>query len=361
MTSSTPISHPATAERFEEKTTKYLRDLAEKSPAIRAMYFYDAEYEDLPPPVENDLFFEKRLATTKGLVAKYPGRALLLLSYTCAANCRFCERQDRVGVGLDTEGRLNVDEVRAAVDEVRERPDIHEVIFSGGDPLMNTKGLCLAAELLGEVDHVTMLRIHTRVPVQNPDRVNFDALESIVNLPSAFYLSVHIDHPDELTPQSEAVLKRLRSLGYILLCQSVFLRGINDDADTLARLYTRLAALGVRPYYIYHCQPIPTTMRFVMAVEDEVAIMSELRERLSGLAYPQHVLELQHTTGKVIVPTNHWDTDLASVRDFVGERHDVRDRAMTVQPAVEDQQFRNGIMTQVVDPPARPAPGGTRP
>jgi lysine 2,3-aminomutase len=336
------------ADRFQEKTTSYLRDLAARSPAIRTMYFFDPEHEDVPASLDNDLFFEKRLATTKGLVAKYPGRALLLLSYTCAANCRFCERQDRVGVGLDAEGRLRPEEIRAAVDHLRDRPDIYEVIFSGGDPLMNSKGLRLAAELLGQVEHVTMLRIHTRVPVQLPSLVDFDMLAAIVDIPSCFYLSVHIDHPDELTPESEAVITRLRKLGFVMLCQSVFLRGVNDDVDTLRRLYERLAALGVRPYYIYHCQPIPTTMRFVMDIGDEVAIMSQLRQQLSGLAYPQHVLELQHTTGKVIVPTDHWDVDLGTVRDFVGATHDVRQRALTVQPPADDALFEQGVLEPVV-------------
>jgi len=338
-------------DRFQEKTTPYLRELAATSDAVRTMYFYDPEHEDVPAQPDNDLFFEKRLTTAKGLVAKYPGRALLLLSYTCAANCRFCERQDRVGVGLDAEGRLSTEEVRAAVDHLRTRPDIYEVIFSGGDPLMNTKGLRLATELLGELDHVTMLRIHTRVPVQAPSRVDLDMLASIVDIPSTFYLSIHIDHPDELTAESEAVIRQLRKTGFVLLCQSVFLRGVNDDVATLKRLYERLAALGVRPYYIYHCQPIPTTMRFVMDLADEVAIMSQLREQVSGLAFPQHVLELQHTTGKVVAPTNHWDTDLTTVRDFVGATHDVRDRALTVQPATDDDQFRSGVMEQVVAPP----------
>jgi lysine 2,3-aminomutase len=349
------MSTESIADRFQEKTTAYLRDLAARSPAIRKMYFFDPEHEDVPASLDNDLFFEKRLTTAKGVVAKYPGRALMLLSYTCAANCRFCERQDRVGVGLDAEGRLRPDEILAAVDYLRNRTDIYEVIFSGGDPLMNSKGLSLAAELLGELDHITMLRIHTRVPVQLPSLVDFDLLASIVDVPSSFYLSIHIDHPDELTVESEAVITKLRKLGFILLCQSVFLRGVNDDVATLKRLYERLSALGVRPYYIYHCQPIPTTMRFVMDLQDEIAIMSELREQLSGLAYPQHVLELQHTTGKVIVPTNHWDTDLTSVRDFVGGAHNVRERALTVQPPADDGMFARGVLDQVVAPPTHRA------
>jgi lysine 2,3-aminomutase len=330
--------------RFREKTTTYLRRLAESSEAIRTMYFFDPKYEDIPAQLEADLFFEKRLASTKGLVAKYPGRALLLLSYTCAANCRFCERQDRVGVGLDSEGRLRPEDVEAAVAEIRRREDIYEVIFSGGDPLANPIGLEHAANLLAGVDHVRMLRIHTRFPMQQPERVPLKTLERIAPLRDAFYLSLHIDHPDELTAETESVIRALRGMGFILLCQSVFLRGVNDSVKVLKRLYTRLATLGVRPYYIYHCQPIPTTMRFVMRIEDEVRLMSELREQVSGLAYPQHVLELQHTTGKVIVPTDHWAVNTSEVRDFVGRIHSIEQRAMQVQAAVAESEYRVGVL-----------------
>jgi lysine 2,3-aminomutase len=255
----------------------------------------------------------------------------MLLSYTCAANCRYCERQDRVGVGLDSEGRLNDDEIRAVSAALLERPQINEVILSGGDPLTHPKGLDLATELLGANPAIKVLRIHTRFPVQMPAKVDFDLLERIVGRAETFYFSLHIDHPDELTEDVEDVITRIRRLGYVMLCQSVFLRGINDSVETLERLFVRLFELGVRPYYIYHCQPIPTTMRFVMALEEEVAIMSTLRERISGLAFPQHVLELQHTSGKVIVPTNHWISDLSQVRDFTGNVQVVSERAMVVQ------------------------------
>ena len=119
--------------------------------------------------------------------------------------------------------------------------------------------------------------------------------------------------------ETEAVIERLRRTGAILLCQSVFLKGVNDDVDVLFRLFGRLAELGVRPYYIYHCHPIPTTLRFVMRLEDEIAIMSRLRERLSGVAFPQHIFEMRHTTGKLAVPTDHWNVDLKEVRDFNGD------------------------------------------
>ncbi|MDC0935787.1 multiheme c-type cytochrome [Pirellulales bacterium] len=141
--------------------------------------------------------------------------------------------------------------------------------LSGGDPLTHSHGLRFASQQMARIPQVEILRVHTRFPLQFPDKVNFELLTGIAALRPTFYLSLHVDHPDELTQKVEAVIRRLCNLGAILLCQSVFLKGISDDLEVLARMFTRLAELGVRPYYIYHCHPIATTMRFVMRLETE--------------------------------------------------------------------------------------------
>lgn len=308
---------------FAEKTTSHIRRLAGSSAAIRKMYYFDPEYERLPVNRDVDLFLEKQLTQTKGLVYKYSGRVIVLLSYTCAANCRYCERQDRVGVGLDEQGRLSNIEIERAADFVARSEEISEVIFSGGDPLTHPRGLEHAAQLIAQIPHVNIIRVHTRYPIQVPDKTDFELVERLAALRTTLYISLHIDHPDELTTHTESAIQRLRMAGAILLCQSVFLKGVNDDCDVLSRLFTRLVELGVRPYYIYHCHPIPTTMRFVMRLEQEIKIMSRLRERLSGIACPQHIFEMRHTTGKLVVPTDHWNVDLMEVRDFNQKAMDI--------------------------------------
>ncbi len=321
---------PSPDDRFAEKTTAHLRELAQTSDAIRRMYVFDPEHEDLPADRDADLFLEKQLTRTKGVVYKYPGRAIVLLSYTCAANWRYCERQDRVGVGLDQEGRWTEEEIASAIAFVAEHEEIGEVIFSGGDPLTHPTGLEAAWTGMADLPHVEMLRVHTRYPLQLPGKVDFELLGRLAEQRPTPYLSLHVDHPDELTEETERVIRRLRGLGYVMICQSVFLKGVNDDIEVLERLFTRLAQLGVRPYYLYHCHPIATTMRFVMRLEDEVAIMSRLRERLSGVACPQHIFEMRGTTGKLAVPTDHWRTDLTTVTDFHGADQDVESVAMDV-------------------------------
>jgi lysine 2,3-aminomutase len=262
--------------------------------------------------------YEKRNSPIKGVVYKFRGRIVVLLSYTCAANCRYCERQDRVGVGLDSNGYLRPDEIQHIVSFIEANGEINEVILSGGDPLMNPGGLKLISGLLSKLEQIKILRIHTRVPVQQPGLVDLQLLSDISSQFRTCYFSVHIDHPDELTTETEDTMLKIRRAGYIMLAQSVFLKGINDDFAILRSLFLRLSELGIRPYYIYHCQAIPTTMRFVMHLEEEIKLMTQLREHLSGIAFPQHVIDVQHTIGKILVPTNHWHVDLSEMRDFKG-------------------------------------------
>ena len=209
-------------------------------------------------------------------------------------------------------------------------PELTRGDLQRGRPADAPAGLESAWTQIAGLPHVEILRIHTRYPLQLPEKVDFELLGRLAGANVTPYLSLHVDHPDELTPEVESCVRRLRALGYVLLCQSVFLKGVNDDADVLARMFTRLAQLGVRPYYLYHCHPIATTMRFVMRLEDEIAIMSRLRERLSGVACPQHIFEMRGTTGKLVVPTDHWNVALDAVRDFDRREHDLQSAAMSI-------------------------------
>jgi lysine 2,3-aminomutase len=311
--------------RFAEKLTPYLRQLTEKSQALHKVYVFDPEHEDIPADTERDLLNEKKTSSVFGVVKKYEGQVLVLLSYTCAAHCRYCERQDRVGVGLDAVGRLTNKQIDAVVNSIETDPTIYEVIASGGDPLTHPKGLKYLFERLRDMGHVKVMRIHTRFPLQFPEKVDLNLMEELARVKRAVYLSLHIDHPDELQPECVDLIQKFRSMGYILLSQSVFLKGVNDDVDTLKGLFLRLFELGVRPYYIYHCQEIPTTKRFVMSLEDEIAIMTRLRNELSGLAFPQHVIDIPGASGKVIIPSNHWNADISVVTDFEGQRVNTKD------------------------------------
>lgn len=313
------LFRPESDTRFSEKLTPYLAALSQRSAAIREMYRFNPEHETLPANLEVDLLNEKSSSPIFGTVRKYEGQLLVLLSYTCAANCRYCERQDRVGVGLDVEGRLRTEQIDQIVEYIRQDPTIYEVIASGGDPLTNPKGLQYLFARLREIEHVKVVRIHTRYPLQNPERVRLELMEELARCKPTVYLSLHIDHPDELQPEVIALIQAFRRMGFVMLCQSVFLKGINDDKETLKRLFLQLFELGVRPYYLYHGQEVTSTRRFVMTLEEEIAIMTALRNELSGLAFPQHVIDIPGASGKVVVPSDHWQSDTALVTDFNGK------------------------------------------
>lgn len=280
------------------------------------MYFFDPVNENIPVNRDRDILLEKINSPVKGLVHKFPNSVAIFLSYTCAANCRYCERQDRVGVGLDKQGFLHNTDIDKILEYISSRPNIREVVLSGGDPLMNLKGLEYFCKRAESIPSIKILRIHTRLPIQAPELVNLEMLGRIVSAKEVFYLSIHINHPDELHPLVIDKLRAIRKLGFILLSQSVFLKGVNDSVDILYELFTSLADIGIRPYYIYHCQAIPTTKKFVMDLEEEIKIMTELRRRISGTSYPSHVIDLQNAVGKITVPTNHWNFDLSVARDF---------------------------------------------
>lgn len=303
---------------FAQKTTRYLDGLMETSPAIRAMYQRNPELENPYANVDVDLLNEKKSSPVAGAVKKYEGQLLVLLSYTCAANCRYCERQDRVGVGLDVDGWLRDKQIKDIISYIKNQPDLYEIIASGGDPLMNPRGLRQLFSELRTIEHIKVARIHTRLPLQNPGKINWALMEELVTTTDAVYLSLHIDHPDELTPEVINIINRLRKTGYILITQTVFLKSINDNKEILKKLFTSLFELGVRPYYIYHGQEVYSTKSFVMSIEDEVKIMTELRNEVSGLAFPQHVIDVPKGTGKVVIPGNHWNFNSKVVRDFTG-------------------------------------------
>jgi lysine 2,3-aminomutase len=306
--------------RFSEKMTPFIRELAKKSRAIREMYEFNPNYETIPADTNVDILNEKTSAPVFGTVKKYDGQLLVLLSYTCAANCRYCERQDRVGVGLDAEGRLTEKQIDDVLNYIRSDESIYEVIASGGDPLTSPKGMKYLFDGLKGIEHVKVVRIHTRFPLQYPSKVKMPLMRELVKTKETVYLSLHVDHPDELQPETEAVIKEFKKMGYVLLAQSVFLKGVNDDVEVLKKMFLRLFELGVRPYYIYHGQEVTSTRRFVMSIEDEIAIMTTLRNELSGLAFPQHVIDIPGATGKVVVPSNHWQAKTDSVTDFVGKK-----------------------------------------
>jgi len=281
-----------------ESLTPHLRALAARSPAV-ARQFVAAPEEALASPFDlDDPIGDAAKSPLPGLVHRYPDRVLLLPTMACAAHCRFCFRRDRVGSGKMTEAERD-----AALAYVAERPDIHEVILSGGDPLTLPEAELSA--LLSRIDaipSVEVVRLHTRLPVHDPKRA-VRAAAALAEGRAARWVAIHVNHADELTAETRDALRPLRGAGTFLVSQTVLLAGVNDDAETLSALFRALVALGVKPYYLHHPDRAAGTEHFRVSLSKGRQIAETLRGTLSGLAQPAYILDIPGGHGKV------WATD----------------------------------------------------
>jgi lysine 2,3-aminomutase len=233
-----------------------------------------------------------------GLVHRYPDRVLLKLSGVCPVYCRFCFRREMVGPGAGT--TLTADDIEAAVAAIAARPAIFEVILTGGDPLILSPRRIRDVTLrLAAIPHVKVLRWHTRVPVVSPERVTAEMVAALRATHQAVYVGLHANHPRELTDAARAAIARLVDAGLPVVSQTVLLRGINDDIDTLDALMRAFVACRVLPYYLHHGDLAPGTAHFRTTIAEGQRLVAELRRRLSGLAQPTYVLDIPGAHGKV--------------------------------------------------------------
>jgi lysine 2,3-aminomutase len=231
----------------------------------------------------------------KGVVHRYPDRALLKPLLACPVYCRFCFRREVVGPdgGLLTEAELE-----AAIAWFAATPQVREVVLTGGDPLMlSARRLAWLVERLSAIPHLDILRVHTRVPVADPGRVT-PALARALATGKAFYLCLHANHASEFTEASAEALARLTAAGVVLLGQSVLLRGVNDSVEALEALFRVMLRHRVKPYYLHHLDAAPGTARFAVPAAEGLRLTRALRGRLSGIGQPLYVRETPGGGGK---------------------------------------------------------------
>lgn len=264
----------------------------------------------------------------EGIVHRYPDRVLLKLLHVCPLYCRFCFRRETVGPGpgqmLDEAG------IDAALDYIAADRRIWEVILTGGDPLMLApRRLSAVLARLGTIDHVRVLRVHSRVPAVDTQRISEELVEALKAGGKTVFLALHVNHPREMTPAARAACARLSRAGIGLLSQTVLLRGINDDLETMCDLMRTFVENGIRPYYLHHADLAPGTSHFRTTIAEGQALVRAMRGRLSGLAQPQYVLDIPGGYGKVPV-TGDWISPLpdragepapARVEDWQGVAH----------------------------------------
>ncbi len=318
-----PTSEPAVTaveRRYAVSITPTIRGLIEQpdDPIGRQFIPDPAELltaaHELTDPIGDDA-----KSPLKGVVHRYADRALLKPLLACPVYCRFCFRREHVGPdgGLLTEAELE-----AAYAWFAAHPAIREVILTGGDPLMLSPrrlGAIIAA--LSAIPHVETLRIHSRVPVADPERLD-DALAAAMETDRSMWLVVHANHARELTPASQAALRRVQKRGIPVLGQSVLLRGVNDTPAALEALFRAMLAARIKPYYLHQLDPAPGTARFHVPIEEGQRLLRALRGRVTGLAWPTYVLDIAGGHGKVPLGPDYLEPD-GMVRDPAGTRHAV--------------------------------------
>jgi lysine 2,3-aminomutase len=263
---------------------------------IAAQFVPDvAELRDSPHD-RSDPIGDDAHSPVPGIVHRYPDRVLLKPILVCPVYCRFCFRREQVGQG---EGVLAPDVLDRAFSYIETHPEIWEVIVTGGDPfLLSPRRLAEIVRRLDTIDHVAVMRFHTRVPVAEPGRIGAGLVEALA-AEKAIYVVVHANHPRELTPAMREAIGRLVRAGIPVLSQSVLLRGVNDDASTLEALFRGLVAMRVKPYYLHHPDLAPGTGHFRLGIDEGRNLVGRLRGRVSGLCQPSYVLDIPGGWGKV--------------------------------------------------------------
>ncbi|MCG8669420.1 MAG: EF-P beta-lysylation protein EpmB [Pseudomonadales bacterium] len=247
------------------------------------------------PGYSNDPLNEQQFNPLPGLIHKYQSRVLLTTSTACAINCRYCFRRHFPY----QENRISQQQMRDITDYLNGHSEINEVIFSGGDPLASSNSrLAQWIGQLSDVKHLKRIRVHTRLPVVIPERIDTQLLELIESSSMQWVFVVHSNHPNELDNSFAEAMSLLRQRNVQLLNQSVLLKGINDDAKTLAELSESLFDCGVTPYYLHLLDPVAGAAHFEVPLKRAKLIHLELLRRLSGYLVPKLVKEVPEAPSK---------------------------------------------------------------
>ena len=313
------------ARRYAIAVTPAMADLIETEDAADpiAAQFLPRPGELLTTPDElADPIGDEAHSPVPGIVHRYPDRVLLKLLLACPVYCRFCFRRAMVGPGAPA---LPPEAVERALAYIAANPEIWEVILTGGDPLMlSARRLKDIVTHLAAIPHVKIIRLHSRVPAVAPERITPALVAALRCQDAAVYVALHANHALELTVEARAACARLVDAGIAMLGQTVLLKGVNDDAETLAGLMRAFVETRIKPYYLHHPDLAPGTAHFRVALARGQELMRQLQGTLSGLCQPTYVLDIPGGFGKVPVGPAYLAgqeaTDLR-LTDFNGQPH----------------------------------------
>jgi len=301
-----------------------LIDLADPNDPIARQFIPTAAELDSQPHEDADPVGDETHSPAAGVVHRYPDRVLLKLTHTCAVYCRFCFRREMVGPG--GEGGLTGEALDAALAYIAATPQVWEVVITGGDPLiLSPRRLADVMARLAQIEHVKVVRFHTRIPVVDPAAVTPELVAALKSPTQAVYVALHANHPRELTAQARAACGRIVDAGLPMLGQTVLLRGINDDAATLGALMRAFVETRIKPYYLHHADLAPGTAHLRPTIAEGQTVMKAMRGDLSGLCQPLYVLDIPGGHGKVPVGPTYLSADGTRVEDPCGNMHAYQD------------------------------------
>lgn len=306
---------------------------------------------ELEDPLEED-----KDSPVPGITHRYPDRVLMVTTHVCTMYCRFCTRKRATMVrgGWDAISR---DDERM-IEYVRDHPQIRDVIVSGGDPLtLPPAKLKYFLHSLRDIPHVDVIRIGTRVPTTLPQKLYDPELLDILESAEKVWIQTHFNHPREITPEVARVCKSLLTRGMPLNNHTVLMKGINDDLETMRKLMRALLRVKIRPYYLFHCDPVIGAGHFRTSIWKGLEIMEGLRGHLSGLAIPTYCVDAPHGGGKIPLLPNYLvsaSDDCVILRNYEGMlvRYQAEDKESTIQPTANRgvSQLIQGTTTALVPP-----------
>ena len=303
-----------------------LIDAEDPNDPIARQYIPSADELVTQPGEDADPIGDHTHSPVSGIVHRYPDRVLFKLVHVCAVYCRFCFRREMVGPGKDT--GLSDEVYSKALDYIRAHSEIWEVILTGGDPLMlSARRLKEIMSDLAAINHVKIIRIHTRVPVADPARVTGEVAAALRVNGATTWVAVHANHPREFTELARDACARIIDEGIPMVSQSVLLRGVNDDPATLEALMRTFVECRIKPYYLHHGDLAPGTAHLRTTLEEGQKLMQHLRGRVSGLCQPDYVLDIPGGHGKAPVGPQYLSrisedgVGRYRVADYCGEVH----------------------------------------
>jgi len=254
------------------------------------------------PSIRDDPLDEERDMPVPGLIHRYPDRALLITTTACAMYCRHCTRKRMTGI---RETRISGPRLKLSIKYLSKHPEIRDVIVSGGDPfIMSTSAIECVLSALRAVPSVEVIRFGTRTPITLPARIT-DELIAMLRKYHPVWVNTQFNHPNELTSEAAEACKRLVDAGIPVGNQSVLLKGINDDTQTMEMLLRGLIRMRVRPYYLFQCDLVSGVEHFRTPLSRGIELMEYLRSRMSGIAMPSFVVDMPHGGGKIPLLPNY--------------------------------------------------------